>query len=116
MSTHRIKLTEAKKRRIAAKQGYLCASCKNVLPSTWNLDHLVPLHLGGSNSLSNFQVLCPNCHADKSQRELIVIGEEKRAQSTQSSRYFDPLSVDFIGTESIGDFFDKFRFAPPSWS
>lgn len=47
---------------------------------------------------------------------MIVLGEQKRAKSTQSSRYFDPLSVDFIGTESFGDFLDKFRFAIPSWS
>lgn len=113
---HRVKLTEAKKRRIAAQQGYLCAYCHRVLPSSWCMDHVIPLHKGGSNSLDNFQVLCGTCHNEKSLTEMIVLNEEKRAQASQSSRYFDPLSLDFIGTESIGDFFDKFRFSNPCWS
>jgi len=64
-------LTPAQKLRLAAQQKYLCAQCDTLLPSTWQVDHFVPLHKGGSNEWENLQVLCPNCHADKTQLEAI---------------------------------------------
>ncbi len=63
------KLTSADKKRIAAKQGWKCAKCKKLLPTRYHLDHIKPLSEGGSDKESNRQVLCPNCHSDKTEEE-----------------------------------------------
>ena len=36
------------------------------------MDHTVPLHVGGSDTLSNATAMCPNCHAHKSQLERVA--------------------------------------------
>lgn len=33
------------------------------------MDHVVPLALGGADDMKNMQVLCANCHAEKSRKE-----------------------------------------------
>lgn len=66
-------LSEVSKRIIAAGQKYMCVGSvcagRILLPQTWELDHIHPLHLGGTNNVDNLQVLCPNCHALKTQKE-----------------------------------------------
>ena len=49
----------------------VCAECKrNGLVSYGaELDHIYPLHLGGSNALDNLQWLCVEHHQEKSKRE-----------------------------------------------
>lgn len=71
--------------------------------------------MGGTNALHNFQVLCPMCHAEKTQLEMIARGEQNQAKQTQVSRFFDPLSVDFVGAESFAEFLENFRFGTPSF-
>lgn len=36
---------------------------------TWEVDHVLALHLGGSGGLANLQTLCVPCHREKSARE-----------------------------------------------
>ena len=57
------------KKRVAYRQHYICASCKKLLPPTYEVDHIKPLFLGGNNYESNLQALCPNCHREKTQTE-----------------------------------------------
>lgn len=54
---------------VGARQAWCCADCRNPLEATLEIDHVVPLHLGGSNHMSNLQALCPACHARKTQAE-----------------------------------------------
>ena len=64
---------------IAAKQQWRCAHCDELLPSTFELDHIVPLHLGGSNDFeTNSAVLCNFCHATKTQKEMIELTKMRR--------------------------------------
>lgn len=55
-------------------QSPCCAACGRLTdyPHGFELDHVVPLHLGGRDDESNLQVLCSGpdgCHAAKTKRE-----------------------------------------------
>ena len=55
------------KKRVAAKQGWRCAVCKELLDETFETDHRTPLFRGGhATDESNLQSLCKRCHLFKS--------------------------------------------------
>lgn len=49
----------------------LCVACEaaGVTRLATEVDHVVPLHRGGSNALANLQGLCRECHATKTATE-----------------------------------------------
>jgi 5-methylcytosine-specific restriction endonuclease McrA len=49
------------------QQRNTCNGCFEILLSNHEIDHILPLHLGGSNDIKNLQALCPNCHRLKTQ-------------------------------------------------
>ena len=54
-------------KRLAAKQKWRCAICKQLLDETFELDHRTPLFRGGHPTHeSNLQALCKRCHMFKS--------------------------------------------------
>jgi 5-methylcytosine-specific restriction endonuclease McrA len=59
-------ITPLVKKRVAARQGWRCASCKALLDETFEIDHATPLFRGGTNNERNLQALCKRCHAMKS--------------------------------------------------
>lgn len=65
------------RRQCAFQQNYCCAACKQLLLSVWEADHVIPLHLHGTNELSNCQILCSNCHARKTQYESLQRAKRK---------------------------------------
>lgn len=50
---------------LLAQQNGCCACCEAPLLSTYHLDHILPLSLGGSNSDDNVQLLLPKCNLQK---------------------------------------------------
>lgn len=44
-----------------------CVQCGRV--ASLEADHIVPLHLGGTDEVTNLQSLCKECHARKTARE-----------------------------------------------
>ena len=59
-------------RVVGARQGWRCNVCQEVLPATFELDHVVPLFRGGSNDIeTNAAALCTSCHATKTLHENI---------------------------------------------
>lgn len=64
---------------------YACAKCRKKLPAEVEIDHIVPLKSKRwrvydertafrlANHVSNLQPLCPNCHAQKSRREMSTL-------------------------------------------
>lgn len=56
---------------VGARQGWRCAHCNELLPSSYELDHVKPLWNGGPNVLENAEALCNDCHGKKTQREAI---------------------------------------------
>jgi 5-methylcytosine-specific restriction endonuclease McrA len=111
--TERKSWTEAVKRRVAARQGYKCAICKMQLPAAWHADHKIPLHENGENSIENCQILCANCHADKTQLESIRWHERQREKVTRKSKYWDPTSTFYIKPykpgENVAQYMNQFK-------
>ena len=84
--------TQRARKRIGKRDGPWCLKCgcedrlvavnwgngttHDDLPFTWvyfrsflELDHIVPLHIGGGNDDDNLQLLCPSCHLEKTRKE-----------------------------------------------
>ena len=79
-------LSAADKKRIAAKQGWKCRRCGRTLPVRYHADHIKEFSDGGSDRESNIQVLCPNCHAEKTEtdrhrKKQRLIRKKERTQS-----------------------------------
>lgn len=48
------------------RDGYQCKSCDN--QDDLAIDHIIPLSKGGSDDLSNLQILCKSCNSSKGDR------------------------------------------------
>ena len=66
---------QAARLRIWLRDGPNCADCRELIDITpgtarpFELDHTIPLWIGGKDIDSNRQCLCPLCHAGKTARE-----------------------------------------------
>lgn len=49
-----------------------CAACRKLVeyPSGFELDHKAAISKGGTNNDDNLQVLCAECHVDKTARDM----------------------------------------------
>ena len=65
----RRRLSAFQRNCIAYQQEWKCAMCRNLLPPSFQIDHLVALQNGGLDHQSNLQCLCANCHAFKTAAE-----------------------------------------------
>ena len=63
----------------------LCVACeaKGLIARATEVDHIQPLHKGGTDEPDNLQGLCRDCHADKTRRDL---GQKDRARFDASGR------------------------------
>ena len=62
----RIELTKLQTFKVCFKSAYCCNLCKNILiPSDFEIDHIIPLSCGGRNHYDNLQALCYSCHKFK---------------------------------------------------
>ena len=69
------------RKRFAEDHDCKCTSCKCYFRQNtyskgiyyvFEIDHILALQFGGSDTFVNLQPLCPSCHRDKSQHEAIV--------------------------------------------
>ena len=50
------------KEKLASKRGGACEQCQEKNYAILQVHHIKERHKGGSDALSNLQLLCPNCH------------------------------------------------------
>ena len=60
-----------KRQAVFERDGYLCLECRRQGRVTLavEVDHIVPLHLGGTDALANLESICKSCHDVKSAAE-----------------------------------------------
>ena len=63
------KLTETTKKIVASSQSWRCDVCKNTLPPSYQIDHIIPHSISEDDSEQNLRALCPTCHSNKTQVE-----------------------------------------------
>ena len=63
------KITAHEKRVVGARSRWHCESCHEILDATFEVDHIVPLHAGGEDTIQNCQSLCVACHKKKTLAE-----------------------------------------------
>lgn len=68
----------------------VCQSCNKDLAfnekGIWEIDHITPISLGGPTALNNLQVLCVECHEEKSRPER-GIANKRRFEAMRSERW-----------------------------
>ncbi len=60
--------------------GGQCAGCLDVFRQIGNMqiDHIIPVHLGGTNELENLQLLCRSCNVKKGTGTMLQLIERLR--------------------------------------
>jgi 5-methylcytosine-specific restriction endonuclease McrA len=61
---------------LARKQNYKCANCLKSIRKGFHRDHIVPLSRGGSNYISNIQLLCASCNCSKHNKDPIEFAQK----------------------------------------
>ena len=62
-------VSETTKKLVAARQQWKCGRCQRVLDETYEVDHVIPLHQGGTNHPDNLMALDPICHRKKTKQD-----------------------------------------------
>ncbi len=68
--------TAAEVRKLLKHQKCKCAACKANIKNGYHEDHVVPIIRGGTNYISNIQLLCPACNLIKGGKDPIVFMQE----------------------------------------
>lgn len=63
-------------RDLLEKQKWKCASCFASLRERYHIDHRVALSRGGSNSITNIELLCATCNSRKYNKDPLVWARE----------------------------------------
>ena len=66
-------------------QSPLCVKCesKGRITAATEVDHVIPLHQGGTDDFDNLQALCHDCHAEKTAQDM---GYKERAKFDAQGR------------------------------
>ena len=74
----RVHRTELERLKIAKRQQWLCAGSECPAATRgeeleeYDIDHIIPLSLGGTEDHNNLQALCPVCHRKKTDQERLL--------------------------------------------
>lgn len=73
------------KERIARKADDCCPGCTRKIGGKLRaeFDHVIPLILGGENRESNLQLICHECHAGKTKRDVKIKARVAKSRKRQ---------------------------------
>ena len=77
------------RREVLDRDGWRCQACGK--PGRLEVDHILPLHLGGTNDLGNLQALCRGCHISKSSAERRPVSGEQQAWRAFAGELLDAV-------------------------
>lgn len=62
---------QALRKEVLKRDKHLCQSClnKGIAKTGTHCDHIIPKSKGGTDAMSNLQILCVDCHNRKTARE-----------------------------------------------
>lgn len=81
MSLNKRKLSERDKKYVSSKQDWKCGYCNNLLPPSYQVDHIIPYSITKDDDIDNLMSLCPTCHANKTQSEYNRILQFKKLKA-----------------------------------
>lgn len=58
------------RRAVIRRDGGRCVKCGSTVALT--VDHRIPIHLGGTHTMTNLQTLCDPCHRSKTAAEAVA--------------------------------------------
>ncbi|WP_126975607.1 HNH endonuclease [Frigidibacter oleivorans] len=94
---------------LAAASGvcHICGDRINPVRERWEVEHVIPLALGGSDDVENMRPAHRACHAGKTRRDVGVIAKAKRvaqkhAGTFRPARHKLPPSRPLPGTKASG--------------
>lgn len=58
-------VTNKMKKMVASEQMWECGLCNCLLDASYEVDHITPLYMNGTNDRNNLMALCRNCHGMK---------------------------------------------------
>lgn len=74
--SHRKQLGEEAYNVLWCRQNRRCKTC-GAKSATMNVDHIAPRFVGGGDELDNLQIICSNCHAQKTAVEALSFVEDE---------------------------------------
>lgn len=84
----RKQLPAAVRRKVLARG--VCSQCNTDMHNSqsppFEIDHIVPLALGGTDDLSNLRLLCQPCHKAKTKHDLRMIRKADRGRRNDERR------------------------------
>ncbi len=72
--------------RMICMQDDRCTYCQTALGSKYHIDHMLPIARGGTNALTNLQLLCPKCNMQKGAMTLedFLVSKKNRRRVTKA--------------------------------
>ena len=86
MTRYKRTLTAYEKKKVAARAKWHCEKCGEMLDESFEIDHIIPLHRGGEDTIENCQALHSKCHKEKTIREEIERIQTKQATYCEDRR------------------------------
>lgn len=59
-----------------SRQKWKCANCNCCIRNGYHIDHIYPVSKGGTNQISNIQLLCQPCNSRKSAKDPMIWAKE----------------------------------------
>lgn len=66
------------RKAVLARDGRVCNSCGKPCPDDAEVDHSIPLALGGTDEADQCRVLCKGCHKRKTRGDITRIAKARR--------------------------------------